>query len=274
MAFFINQQQATDSFNEIIDNLNDLAGDQATRGRGDANLKDQITRIKQKEQINGINRATTWIMSTTEWLQGANPRALVWGANPSDVSWSMPQRSVHTKNLLGTVLHVWPDQRRNTFYDEFRLTFNLQSGSIMPVFLADRPKLENGAPVVRGEYVPAGGLINFYDFMQLVDAPKLTTRTTGSNGKIIAPRANIVSIQYYSNIFPKLTLLGMFDSSGIRFNDSGNNPNQVNAWSADFVVYDTVPRLSNNKSSEQFNANLLRLWAQERIDKAKYPDRN
>jgi hypothetical protein len=93
---------------------------------------------------------------------------------------------------------------------------------------------------------PSGGVANFYDFMQLVDAPKLTLGTSTA-----PPRANLVSIQYRSAIFPALTLLGMFDPAGIRFTDTVDN--QINGWSADFVVYDTVPKLSTFNGSPGIN---------------------
>jgi hypothetical protein len=190
-------------------------------------------------------------MSTTEWLSGVGPngpipiRGLAWAANPSDITWTMAQRSAHSKNLFGTVLHVWPDNGRDTFYDELRVTFNLQSSNIMPVQSANSAQ----------GWVASPGIRNFYDFMQLVDAPKLTA----------SGRANLVSVQYNSNLFPQLILLGMFDSSGIRFTDSGSNPNQVNAWSADFIVYDTSPRLSSLSSGTQSNSTLLDLWMQKMV---------
>jgi len=197
-----------------------------------------------KSSLNGTRR-NAWVMTTTEWLKTS--RGMVWEANPSDVTWSMPQRSMHTKNLRGTVLHVWPDQERGTFFDEFRLHMNFQSGSIMPLQSANGP-------------VPAGGIKNFYDFMLLVDAPKLTSDDP--------PVPNLVKIYYNSNLFPKLTLIGMFDSNGISFTDSSQDPNQVMGWGADFIVYDTTPKLSANAfAGLQTNQSMLTLW-----DKVKIKD--
>jgi len=282
MAFFnVNSSQANQQFKGICDALNKLATDNVTNGQGDNPLDVGLAGQGDRHAQNGVIR-TPWVMSTTEWLTQSTPKAMIWYANPSDVNWSMPQRSVHTKNLFGTVLHTWPDTERNTFYDEFRLTFNLQSGNIIPVLVQqiqqqtfnippnvsqdDRISRSASAPVITGRYEPSGGIINFFDFMQLVDAPKLTARSGNQ-----PPRANLVSIQYNSNLFPKLTLLGMFDSNGIRFTDSSATPNQVTSWSADFIVYDTVPRLTDNTSGQQTNSAMLALWAQERIDKAKLP---
>jgi len=196
-----------------------------------------------KSRNNGVRR-NAWVMSTTEWLKSG--RGMVWEANPSDVTWSMPQRSMHTKNLRGTVLHVWPDVERGTFFDEFRIHLNFQSGSILPL------------TTDQNERIPPGGIKNFYDFMQLVDCPKLTSDNP--------PVPNLVKIYYNSNLFPKLTLIGMFDSNGITFTDSSQEPNQVTGWGADFIVYETTPALSANAlAGLQANQPLLDIWDQIKI---------
>lgn len=241
----VNASQGNDAFRTIVAATEGLSQDSITKGRGDVPL--DLSGANTRAQQNGISR-TPWIMTTTEWLMQSTPKGLIWAANPSDVSWEMSQRSFHSKNLFGTVLHVWPDPARGTFFDEYRLTINFQSGNLMPVFLKDSNR-----------YVPAPGISNFYDFMQLVDAPKLTLGTASQ-----PPRANLVHILYSSNLFPKITLLGMFDPAGIRFNDTSGEPNQVSSWSATFVVYDTAPKLSSF-SGQQSNAQLEQIWEENRI---------
>lgn len=223
--FGVNSAQANTQYEEIVQGLDELVNSTLLSDYYDRFSESPSKRSSQ----NGINRVP-WVMSTTEWLQQSPPKGMAWEANPSEISWNMPQRSVTTKTLIGTVMHVWPNQGRSSFFDEARLTFNLQSGNIIPVY----SKTDG--------WQPAGGVVNFYDFMQLVDAPKLTLGTVTA-----PPRANLVTIQYRSSIFPALTLLGMFDPSGIRFSD--NVDNQINGWSADFIVYDTIPKMST------FNAN-------------------
>jgi len=78
------------------------------------------------------------------------------------------------------------------------------------------------------------GLVNFYDFLNLVDAAKMT-----STGEV-----NYVIIEYKSQIFPSLTLKGLFEPSGVKFVDSAENPAEVGSWTAEFLVYDCFPRLS------------------------------
>ena len=236
-SFGVNTAQANAEFEAVANALTKLQNDYVTKGRGDKPL---TATSGSRAAQNGVIRKP-WIMSTTEWLTQNPPKGLAWQVNPGDISWSMPQRSTHTKTLIGTVLHVWPNQSRNTFFDEPRITLNLQSGNLLPVMI------RNGK-----DFEPSGGIANFYDFMQLVDAPKLTV----GNAKQ-PPRSNLVSIQYSSNLFPKITLIGMFDPAGIKFNDTSQD-NQVNGWSADFIVYDTIPKLSTF-NGQQTNP-LINMW--------------
>jgi hypothetical protein len=210
-------------FEEIADNLREVSDftgrESAARSEAQANI------LFSKKVIEILPNRSPWIMSTTEWLEANPARVIVWAANPSEIAWSMPLRATETKNKAGTVYHVWRDPRRQTFYDEPVLSMSLQSGNIMPVTWT---RSQSGYDEM------AQGLSNFYQFMELVDAPKLT-----ADG-----RPNLVSIQYTSRMFPKITLIGLFNPEGIRFNDSSSEPNQVNSWSATFTVYDSVPRLS------------------------------
>lgn len=223
--FGVNSSQATTEFEQISKALQQMQGEKVVR-----DLLDTNTSVRSAQ--NGLHRFP-WIMSTTEWLLGKPPKGLAWEVNPNDIQWTMAQRSMMTKTLIGTVLHVWPNTGRNTFFDEFRITLNLQTGNIMPVILKS------------GDFQPSGGLANFYDFMQLVDAPKLTIGDSKQ-----PPRANLVTIQYRSNVFPALTLMGMFDPAGIKFTDTSQD-NQVTSWSVDFVVYETIPKLATFSGQSQ-----------------------
>jgi len=224
--FNVNSSQANAEFQRISANLSSLERDYAT---ATGSNEGGITAGPSPRAAQNGTKRLPWIMSTTEWLLENPPKGLAWEANPSDISWSMPQRATHTKTLIGTVLHVWPNVGRNTFFDEFRITLNLQSGNLIPIVIV------NGTSK---KLIPSGGISNFYDFMQLVDAPKLTVGNSTQ-----PPRANMVSIQYSSKLFPRITLLGMFDPSGMKFTDTSQD-NQVTGWSIDFVVYDTIPKIA------------------------------
>lgn len=238
---------AVDLFNSLVNR----AQSALSTGSNDSNIgAAQQASIARQEQNDVIRDG--WFMTTTEWITGSNPRGIYWAANPGDVTWKMGQRSTHGRNLYGTVLHVWPDNYRQTLYDEFRLTLNLQSGNLMPILRKD------------GRWTAPGGIMNFYDLMQLIDAPKLTTGTATE-----PPRANLVQLHYKSSLFPQLTLFGMFESDGISFTDMANNPHKVNSWSVSFLVYDSAPRLTSSEGSQTTNSALLGLWIDQRINKAQ-----
>jgi hypothetical protein len=155
----------------------------------------------------------------------SEPKSIKFRCNPSDVSWTMPQRSVEQKTKAGTVLHAWNDNVRKTYFDEPVLTFKLQSGNILPTRSILNP---------RG--VVPDGLNNFYEFMSLVDEIKVL-----DDG-----RANLCYINYNSLIFPQITLWGFWQPAGISFTDSASNHAQVNEWTASFTVYKSFPELGRN----------------------------
>ena len=166
-----------------------------------------------------------WLISTIELLREG--KGITWQANPSEISWNLALRESISKTATGTVTHYWRHPQRQTGFDEYKLSLSLQTGNLLPY--------EEGAASDR----VSQGLLNFYDFMQIVDSPKLTDR-----GEV-----NYTVIKYNSTIFPNLTLLGMFDPSGIRFTDSSRSPHEVSSWSIDFIVQDTQPRLSISNGS-------------------------
>jgi len=167
-----------------------------------------------------------WEMGCISWqnpTDGSLRRAIKFRVNPSDVSWSMTQRSQEQKTKAGTVLHVWNDRDRQSYFDEPVITLNLQTGNILPV----RNIVDSPIPPV------PEGLCNFYEFMSLVDEVKVL-----EDG-----RANLVYIDYNSLIFPRIRLWGFFTPNGISFSDKANDPAQVTAWTASFTVYKSYPKL-------------------------------
>lgn len=203
--------------------------------------------------IYGVERLP-WVFATFEDVQNQAPSAdsfagitesknsIVWVTNPKSVSWSISQRGTETKNKSGTVLHIWRDRSRGTDYDDPKIKIDFQSGNIMPqsTNAADpaNPPLPNNI---------AGGLNNFYQYLRLVDQPKIA-----KNGQ-----ANVIHILYRSHIFPSIVLTGFFDPQVVvQFTDDSANPFQINGWSASFTIYSTTPKLKD------FNALLQRFQAE------------
>ncbi len=167
---------------------------------------------------------------------GYNTKAdtIFWVASPRSVSWQIGQRAVEDKNKSGTVLHVWRDRSRKTDYDDPKIIMQFQSGNIGP----------------RGERAVPGGLTNFYQFLSLVDQPKIAS--TGE--------PNLIHILYRSRIFPAMVITGFFDPQMVvQFVDDSANPWQVNAWQASFTVYNTTPRLNSfTELTQRFEADGLK----------------
>lgn len=228
----VDQGSATAYFNKVNAALTELSKKESTSGN-------------KKLQGGLISNRIPWIMSTTEWLESG--QGITWNCNPSEVSWSIRLRQSTSKNAYSTVTHNWPNDNRGTHFDEFVLNLTLQSGNLMPY---QRDPMASGmdqADTFGGDMTSISpGMVNFYDFLKLVDAPKLTSSKSAGG----AGRSNHVIIKYNSNIFPKLTLIGQFDPEGIKFSDSASEPNQVTSWNATFIVLDSNPRISDNTNTQ------------------------
>ncbi len=178
--------------------------------------------FSEKFGFGGINAPTIGKDINADLPQPVS-KAIKFRCNPSDITWSMTQRSMEQKTKAGTVLHVWNDHDRKTYFNEPVITLKLQTGNILPV----RNIFEPATPTV------PDGLNNFYEFMALVDEVKVL-----DDG-----RANLCYIDYNSLIFPKIRLWGFFTPNGINFTDKSSNPATVNDWTASFTVYRSEPNL-------------------------------
>lgn len=174
--------------------------------------------------------STTGTTTFPSGVQAA--QSIVWCANPKSIAWVINQRGVESKNKSGSVLHLWRDRLRNSYYDDAKISITFQSGNLMPQ--SSQGSINPLVPATRDQI--AGGLNNFYQYLSLVDSPKIN-----SDGS-----PNLVYILYRSRIFPALILTGMFDpQTVVNFTDSVDSPNQVNNWTANFTVYSTTPRLNS-----------------------------
>lgn len=220
----------------------------------------QLETVKNSGNIYGINRLP-WIFTTFDALTNAKDNAsvtaaqinalaaggvappqiasgkpdfnstIIWTANPKSVTWSVSQRAVEAKNKSGTVLHVWRDKTRKSDYDDPKLSITFNSGNIMPQ--SDNATVTDRLPGIKGI---SYGLNNFYQFLALVDRPKISA----------SGQANLIHILYRSYIFPEIVLTGFFDPQMVvNFSDDSSNPFQVNSWTANFTIYSTTPRLQD-----------------------------
>lgn len=161
--------------------------------------------------------------------------------NPAECTWHVGLRSSAVKTHGGAVHHEIQDIERRPQVTRFELpTLNIsfQSGIITPGGYnhLDHGDLANVIP---------HGIANFYDFLDLLDQPNIT-----QDGL-----PNYVNIMYVSPMHGNrgLWLKGFFDENGCAFTDSADNPNQINAWTASFLVCSSNPPLSQLRSGFQPN---------------------
>ncbi len=173
---------------------------------------------------------------------GSGNYYLSFWVNPSECQWKIGTRTTIEKLANGVVHHEWPQKRvlsnasfDNSVLDQPTLSLTFQSGLITNGGYADI--------LTDTKEIPAG-LGNFFDFLNLLDEPEVTS--TG------AP--NYINIFYVSPLFgPRgLWLNGFFTAEGVSWTDSAaDNPNQVNAWGASFVVFNSSTKFSELKSNFQ-----------------------
>lgn len=162
-------------------------------------------------------------MTCDSWQKRTPPEYIIFRTNPMEAGWELALRASEQKTRLGTILHVWKDNARKTFFDEPIIDFTFQSGNIIPVLNED------------GRFVASSGVKNFYKFIELIDEQK-----TQENGE-----ANMIHIMYSSTVFPIMVLSGLFSPAGMSWPDSSDNPFN-HTWKARFTVRRTFPKLGSD----------------------------
>lgn len=158
--------------------------------------------------------------------------------NPSECSWRVPLRVSIEQIQGGAVHHEWDSTgiggQQPKKLDQATINFTFQSGNLIPRGHMDVSSFDvsTGAPGLDQPMLPAG-LGNFYDFINLLNQPNLT-----SDGL-----PNYVVIDYISMIFPSMRLKGFFSQEGVQWNDSSDNPLGITSWGATFVVFESSPEL-------------------------------
>lgn len=163
--------------------------------------------------------------------------------NPHECQWRIGTRTVIEKIAGGAVHHEWPMRKTisnqafsNSRLDQPTLNLTFQAGIINVGGYSDimDAAVNDGIPP---------GLGNFYDFVQLLDAPNVTT--TGE--------PNYINIFYVSSLFgPRgLWVRGFFTDEGVTWTDAAENPNTITSWGASFVVFDSSTAFDDLRSNFQ-----------------------
>jgi len=222
---------------------NNKAGETSNTPNSLQSLK--LNHSKLNEQVNystdnkyQINRVP-WVLTCQKWLDETDyKKMIVFSVNPENVGWQLKIRGSEVKQRMGSVLHMWRNKIKGTYFDEPRLNITFQSGSISTYLI---PAGIEGAYIKK---IP-DGLYNFYLFLELVDSQRMYSTTI--NGKE-EQRLNTLYLTYHSNIFPEMTLSGYFDPSAFSFTDSSSS-GQIDSWTSTFVVTDSYPKLTGEALS-------------------------
>jgi len=173
------------------------------------------------------------------------------------MAWNMPRRETVTKTAAGAIRNAWRNRYRGTYYDEPTVTITFQTGNMMPgagipdsIFgsrrieyytnnqgfkvptsVRDGGYADRVAQILQTPPIPPG-IVNFYDFLSLVDQPMLSSNNN-ENRHILLVR---------TRLFPRIRLEGYFTQDPITFTESATAANSI-TWNATFMVYDSTPRL-------------------------------
>lgn len=170
-------------------------------------------------------------MTTTDKPAGA----IYFWVNPAQCQWRVATRT-HIEKIQGGVVHhefasMGIGHQVPQVIDQPVINFSFQSGLISPNGTNDGNNFDDIE-----DSVPQG-LGNFYDFVELLNQPNVT-----SGGF-----PNYVLIDYVSLMFPSLHLEGFFTEEGVQWDDSSDNPNHIGNWGASFMVFASQPDITQSE---------------------------
>ncbi len=179
------------------------------------------------------------LILTTEEM-ASQGRYIVFWAGADSVAWNFKLRGTVQETRTGTIQHYFKDSKRNTFFDEPEAQFQFQSGNIMAARFTKNPSARNppSGPQANTLVQLPLGLMNFYEFMEILDQRKVL-----SDG-----RTNFVYIMYSSMTFPRMILRGFFmPEQGVSFTENADGGAEIK-WSATFKVVSTYPKFQSAQS--------------------------
>ena len=198
----------------------DVAGGNATSAFDKSKM-----RLPYAGNLGGSSREG-FILTSDQWI--AENKALVLHAGPNSVSWNMALRAQDEENKAGHARYAQArfgkDSATPVFFDFPKLTFQFQSGNIMPI------------PGFMNEHSMAHGHKDFYHFFELMNQPPIIA-SGEKEGK-----HNYTWIFYTSLQFPKLVLQGYFEPEGVSWEDTAEAATAIN-WNASFIAHEMTPNL-------------------------------
>jgi len=232
------QREITEIPQSIQRALNAAASDaEVQRGTHTARVPTYVTTV---ESLNLSNQAEK---------KGINSKSHIircW-VNPTEISWTVPQRGALQKVRGGTIRYTWRNRVRRIFFDEMKVSITFTSGNILPQQKNDElwtDETANAWGTDPSESIRAGettgtplvppGLDNLYLFMALLDEDPMTSQGT----------ENFHLVFHNSPVFPAIMLKGWFDPAGLSFSESAESGWDVK-WTIPMEVIQTYPRINN-----------------------------
>lgn len=172
-----------------------------------------------------------WVFTSRRWVR-ENRRKIVMWVNPGSIDIELPKRASLEKTAGGAVMHQLKIRGREDVFDEFEMTFEANTGNIMPVTIRE---------VFEGAHVPAlvaPGLVNQYDMNEL-QAQSHQIEETGE--------ANFIYVYMSTPAYPRLTLVGWFDPQAYSFSEDAENPNSIR-YNLKLSVLSTEPKLTSSSA--------------------------
>lgn len=198
---------------------------------------------------------TPMVITCESWIP--QDRYIFCRVNPSAITITQGFRGAEQKTRTGMVFNLWYDPKRKSFFDNPEVTFQFQTGSLIPIRVKlQGTGLETGESAeqyqvltpgasasdaffggdVKMEPVVPKGLDNMYEFLALLDEDKVLP-----NG-----RPNFVYVLYSTSNFPSISLVGFFKPDPIQILETADDPHQVTFQHTFTVRYSTPERLSNS----------------------------
>jgi hypothetical protein len=178
-------------------------------------------------------RAPMIITSESFAAQG---RYIIFWSGPENTQWNFPMRAAQEKTRSGTILHLWRNSSRSTFFDEPTVQFTFQTGNLLPVRTRTSGEISGQTFTADAIDLPPG-LLDFYDFFDLMNEEKI----------LADGRPNFTYIVYHSLVYPEIFLRGFFNPEGLQFGEQAEDPAKVN-WTATFTVRSTEPPFYSGRS--------------------------
>lgn len=205
------------------------------------------------------------VLTTRAWMR--HGRSIKLFCNPSDMRWSMPRRGTVVKTTGGAVRNVWRNRYRGTYYDEGTVGITFQTGNIMPSAGWQNDSDLRGEALsyaIASPRIPPG-LMDFYDFIELLDQPMM-----------LGSWENRHVIIHHSRVFPRLYMEGYFTEDNFSFSEIATDGNRLQ-WEATFQIYRTSPKMWNRPALERayesfVNSNQAEAYGWGAIERYNYAE--